>query len=277
MLQGPSGSRLHSAPFSGDAPDDDNSPLLAPERFARPALPPLPTFAEMQPVFEAEIRSSGAAGLYARPCAVWICALRAAPSRTSWWKTVFRRLSASISAYNHVELLLVPRDPERQTSYAWTVDFPDPAKPHSGRVRMLAVNTRVAYSSAYWSCFRLGNLTAAEILGIQFFLGRQAGKLMNGRGLYANFMPLTRWFAGQSLPEEDSWFCSQLIAATLQWIRPAQFYYVNPRRTTPERLVAILIYEHCAVYHGGGSEAFRPLYDGTSDGVCVTEQLASAI
>ena len=57
---------------------------------------------------------------------------------------------------------------------------------------------------------------------------------MDKWGMYLNFAPiLPDLFAGASQPEEDKYFCSQLVAAALKWIRPVQFAAVEPRRCTP--------------------------------------------
>lgn len=188
----------------------------------------------------------------------WICLCKARTSRGSVWRSLSRKWTADIGGgYSHIELALISTDTKGS---AWTVDFHDPAKQNSGKVRLYELNRGTSYPAEYWDVFQIGSLTPAELIGLNAYCYRQRGKPMNGRGLYAN-LPLFRAFIGQPKVEESSYFCSQLIVSALKYIRPESFAAINPRRCTPAQLRDILEANRDLFRTG---DTFRPVVNSDS-------------
>lgn len=150
--------------------------------------------------------------------------------------------------YKHVELAFRVRDTRpgcRDHVIAWTVDMPGPRHPDSGKVRNIDRDpaSMRTYNPERWQCFRMATLTNIETLGMFAYCVRQDGKPMNSTGLYCNFLPLIGCCTGPSRREESSYFCSQLVASALKWVRPHQYAWLEPRRCTPLGLYNILIRE----------------------------------
>lgn len=156
--------------------------------------------------------------------------------------------------YKHVELVFQMMNNGTREVHAWTVDLPNPARAGTGFVRLVEREPTTCYRPEIWRCFRLADLTQLEHFGLMAYCLRQLGKPINSRGLYWNFLPLLRVFTGYSLAEEDSYFCSQLVASALKWIRPQRYYFVEPRQCTPVVLLQMLaangeLYESVAFKH----------------------------
>jgi len=154
--------------------------------------------------------------------------------RSSWLDRVgAERFSGNIV---HIELVFINR--LSSVRIAYTVDKAGPRDPASGFVRMVAPDPRETYPAPLWTIHRLGSLRPAEIYGMLAFCQRQVGKPFN-YGMYWNFVPLIGGIvAGEPLVEEPHYFCSQLVASALRWVRP--WMQLNPRRCTPALLHALL-------------------------------------
>lgn len=223
-------------------------------------------FEQMRPYFEADYAKRAQRNHNLPPSSVeepllqsaWICLCKARASRTSVWRSIFRKWVSDIGGgYSHIELALIATD---GSGNAWTVDFHDPTKENSGVVRLYPLDRQRSYPSEYWDVVQISTLTPAELIGINAYCYRQAGKPMNSRGLYSN-MPLLRAFIGEAKVEEDRYFCSQLIVAALKWIRPETFANINPRKCTPAQLRDILQSNNDLFPSG---DIFRPIAHNSS-------------
>lgn len=207
-------------------------------RSLRPQLPPLPVFrGDVVNAYEQSWLESYNAGAYCRD--VWVCLCKAKTSRTSWWRSFVRERTRAIAGeYVHVELLFRTS----RGSFAWTVDLPDETKPGSGYVRLTTIDELNAYPTEFWDTRQIATATGGERVALFDYCRRQEGKPMNDWGLYQNFLPILSWdcFVGTPRLEEDRYFCSQLVASALRWIRPDHFAHVNTRKCTPNELYAIL-------------------------------------
>lgn len=173
---------------------------------------------------------------------VWICLRRATRPGGSWWRQFMRNRTAEVAgAYVHVELMFKLHN---GAQIAFTVDMPEKTKERSGVVRWY--ERAEEYDDARWHLEMIGTLTPLEQIGLWYYCVRQMGKPMNEWGLWANWLPVLSWdiFIGEPQPEEDAYFCSQLVASALRWIRPVQFRAVNPRRCVPVELYHVLRAHH---------------------------------
>jgi len=187
---------------------------------------------------------------------VYVQMMRSVESRSSAMMSLERKIIAThCDGYVHIELAFV--DSQNHVA-AWTVNRYDPAKDAkelgrdprpgervTGYVHQVYPDVRRSYDPRWWESYNLGTLHPDERYGLYAFCQRQEGKPMDKWGMYLNFMPLVgEWFIGASQTEEEKYFCSQLVASALKWIRPRQFSHIDPRRCTP----AIL---HQTMVHNG--------------------------
>jgi hypothetical protein len=147
--------------------------------------------------------------------------------------------------YKHVELAFLAESlaPSVDSQFfSFTVDLHSPHTPGSGYVRHAhrERGRSGTFNSDRWRGFHLNRFSELEVLALYVYCARQVGKPINTTGLYWNFLPGLRNFAGTSLPEEQSYFCSQLVASALCWAQPHEFGFLDPRRTTPLSLYGAL-------------------------------------
>lgn len=149
--------------------------------------------------------------------------------------------------YKHVELVFtipIVSDGKvaKEEVAAFTVDLPSARVAGSGAVRCLDrdPNGQRTYPPDKWHCFKLHKLEPLQVYGLFYYCMRQTGKPMNSTGLYWNFLPLLRSFSGAPRREEDSYFCSQLVASALAWVLPAVYGGLDPRTCTPLALFQLL-------------------------------------
>ena len=184
--------------------------------------------------------------------AVWVVCKHASPSwaaRSSW----LDRMAAQQYCGNIVHIELVFCNTSTQVRIAYTVDKADAKYPGSGFVRMVTPDPSHTYPAPAWTCHRLASLTPAEIYGLMAFCQRQVGKPFN-YNMYWHFAPLIgALVAGEPCVEEPHYFCSQLIASALRWIRPRTHAALNPRRCTPAMLHELLSHDS-----DGRTVMFRP-------------------
>lgn len=179
---------------------------------------------------------------------VYVMMMRATESRRSVWNSWERWAIANhCDGYVHIELAFV--DSNGHVA-AWTVNRHDASKDErelgrpprpgervSGYVHEVYHDMSQSYDSRWWEDYHLSSLTPGERYALYVFCKRQEGKPMDKWGMYINFMPvLADLWVSKSRPEEDSYFCSQLVASALKWIRPREFADVEPRRCTPAAL-----------------------------------------
>jgi len=132
----------------------------------------------------------------------------------------------------HVELAFNLSEAGTQRLVAWTVDLYNSRVVGSGTVRTLLRDR--PYKPGLWEVHSLaGHFSDTEIAGLFAYCLRQQGKPINSAGLKLNFLPVLRWFSGTPLVEETTYFCSQLVASALRWVRPTLFATLDPRRATP--------------------------------------------
>lgn len=193
------------------------------------------TFAERARDFAAQASVAGEGGVDE----VWVVCRHVTPSwaaRSIW----IDRYAAERVCGGIVHIEAVFRNRATSEMIAYTVDKPNPREPGSGFVRLVAPDARRTYPAPTWTCHKLSSLSPAERYGMLAFMQRQVDKPFN-YGMYWNFLPvLGPLFAGESEVEETHYFCSQLIASALRWIRPTQYATIEPRRCTPAILHAIL-------------------------------------
>lgn len=206
---------------------ETQSLLLTPERDE------LGRFADRVGDFAAQAAADGAIG------EVWVACRHASPTwaaRASW----VDRYAAQRVCGGIVHIEVVFRNPDTSAMLAYTVDKPDPRRPETGYVRAIEADARRTYPTPAWTVHKLSSLTPAERYGMLAYMQRQVGKPFN-YGMYWNFMPVVGpLFAGESEVEETHYFCSQLVASALCWIRPAHYAQLEPRRCTPALLHAML-------------------------------------
>jgi len=212
-------------------PADETASLLP----SSDAGDPIGTFAHRLADFQQAADDAAAAGTQIDD--VWVACRHATDGwkrRSSWLdRTAAERFCDGIV---HIELVFVNR--LSQVRIAYTVDKPDPRDTASGFVRMVAPDPRQTYPTPLWTVHRVSSLRPAEIYGMLAFCQRQVGKPFN-YGMYWNFVPLVGpLIAGEPLIEEPHYFCSQLVAAALRWVRP--WMALNPRRCTPALLHRLL-------------------------------------
>lgn len=137
--------------------------------------------------------------------------------------------------YCHAEMAFALTTPVGRKLVAYMVDLPSPRHPTAGVVRPIQRNTELSYNVTQWDVISLSlaKFTPLELAGLFVYCKRQEDKPMNRAGLQLNFLPVLRWFAGEPLREESSYFCSQLVASALRWVRPPTFVALDPRRATP--------------------------------------------
>lgn len=222
--------------------DEETSSLLAPSADA------IGTFAELETAFAQLAESAGASAIDE----VWIVCKHATPS----WNqraNALDRLACQRVCGGIVHIEAVFRNRATSAMIAYTVDKHDPERPFSGFVRAVAPDPRETYPSPPWSCHLISTLTPAERYGMLAYMQRQVDKPFN-MGMYWNFLPVVgALLAGESQPEESRYFCSQLVASALRWIRPRKYADLEPRRCTPAMLVALLADEQSTVV-----SLFRP-------------------
>lgn len=215
--------------------DDAEERLIANERTA------LPTFEESK---------SSLYALYHRHVAnerpyfkhAFIVLHKIRPNTRSLKRAIQSSLMHSIAGiYDHAEIAVMMERTHGSPddTWAWTVDFADPRKPGSGKVRSYVGSRASMYPTERWEYYSISSLSPQEIYGLVAYLNNQIGKEMDGRGLYMN-MPVLRWFIGEPNVEEEKYFCSQLMCSALRWIRPEQYAHINPRRCTPMGLYTML-------------------------------------
>jgi hypothetical protein len=252
--------------------EDDAALLVSPvrdlEAAREPARPPT-TAAEPLVPFEARRESLTNYYLGQRRIGaptiedVWVMLFHSPPSQSSTLTTLERwALAKYCGGVSHIELAF--RD-SNGSLMAFTVDRVDLAKdPASGFVRRAWRDPANAYpaispsdgTTRIWSHRHISSLTPAERLGLMEFCYRQVGKPMDSTGMYLNFMPMVgSWFVGASRAEEDKYYCSQLVACALRWIRPQRFASVDPRRCTPGELIRVLDTNHDMFL----TSSFRPV------------------
>lgn len=198
---------------------------------------------------------------------VYVMMMRAVESRSSAWNSWERwAIATHCDGYVHIELAFV--DSNGQVA-AWTVNRHDPTKDErelgrpprpgervSGYVHQVHHDMSRSYDRRWWEDYHLSSLSPGERYALYAFCQRQEGKPMDKWGMYINFAPvLADWWMGTSRMEEDKYFCSQLVASALKWIRPRQFAGVEPRRCTPAALHRIM--EHNGDFFLTGS--IRPV------------------
>lgn len=216
-------------------PDSEAASLLHAE-----PVPPLGRFADQAHVFAAQAAYSEAAGTGIDQ--VWVACKYVTPSweaRTGW----LERWGCKHYCGNVIHIEMVFRNSATSTMVAYTIDKPDPKRPECGRVRAILPDPRETYPAPMWTRHLLPSLTPAERYGLMAFMERQTDKPFNA-GMYTNFLPVVGpLFAGESAVEEDRYFCSQLVACALRWIRPEQYADIEPRRCSPPQLQAMLLTE----------------------------------
>lgn len=227
---------------------DDESPLL---QTAGP-LPPILPFAEVQDNFVQLYNSQVASG-HPVITDVYVQMMQAVESRSSGLRSWERwAIGEYCDGYVHIELAFVDSN---GGAAAWTVNRYDPSKDEkelgrkprpgervTGYVHRVHPDLSVSYDPRWWESYNLSSLFPEERYGLYSFCERQQGKPMDKWGMYMNFVPIVRDLCiGASRVEEDKYFCSQLVAAALKWIRPRQFVSVEPRRCTPAVLHQLMM------------------------------------
>lgn len=236
----------HETLYDEDDEDDEENmtstlPYIGEANFANPSycravacaltVPyTIPKFKTMQPYIDEALR-----GKYVNPIkSVYICACEAPSSRTSRVRNAIRWLVSWVSEVHHVEFVFRRDGEEKESILACTVDFENP-------VHFADLNpSGTEYNTNFWDVYAV-RLTPAQKLGVYYFCCWQVDKPMNGSGIYLNFAS-GGLFAGSSPKDynEESWFCSQLIAAALKWVGVKEMRSVEPRTTTPGHLKAMM-------------------------------------
>ena len=218
-------------------PASDNDRLLGPA--VESSSPPLTAYDDtMVAAFQNTHATAVATG---QPTirAVWVAMRGATPTeRTGLGRIERWAIEQRCGGVLHIEMAFQMSD---GTALAFTVDRHDPTKEGSGAVRAYAINRETAYPPDRYTTWQLTSFDAHERYALCNFLYRQIGKQFN-YSMYTSFLPwIGDWITADMLEwEAPSYFCSQLMAAALRWVRPAQFGGVNPAKCTPGRLVAIL-------------------------------------
>ncbi len=217
---------------------EDEQPLVD---FDHPELvlrPPIAPFADLLPIIRQQVQEQKRAG---NPtiASIWICMSLSQRSRVSAMRTFKRWLTRKIAGpFDHIEILVVLSNGHCRP---YTVDQydPHPRKRGSGFVRRPVIDPTEAYSPSRWVTCQLASFDEYESAGISYFLERQLGKPMNSTAMYWNF--ILPFCIGMPLEyEQDSYFCSHLVAAALKWVRPDQFEDLNPLKCTPHKLYKLL-------------------------------------
>ena len=213
-------------------PEAETASLLRAE-----PVPPLGRFADQEAWFATRAAQAEADGTGVDQ--VWVACKYATPTwmaRTGW----LERWGCKHYCNNIIHIEMVFRNSPTSTMVAYTIDKPDPTRPECGRVRAILPDPRETYPAPNWSRHLLSSLTPAERYGLMAFMERQIDKPFNAN-MYTNFLPvLGPLFAGESVVEEERYFCSHLVACALRWIRPAQYADIEPRRCSPAQLQAVL-------------------------------------
>lgn len=234
---------LSSAVRAADSAQEHESLLVLPTTVHGTATPLVPFSSRVESLdaMYAAQRAQGALTIES----VWIMLFYSPPSRTSQLTTWERwAIAKHCGGITHIEFAFCDSEGRMM---AFTVDRVDKKVTGSGRVRVIYRDPAVAYplygddGDILWTHRHVSSLSAAERIGLMEFCYRQVGKPMDNWGMFMNFLPmLGTMFVGESRDEEDTYYCSQLVACALRWIRPRQFATVDTRRCTPIQLVRLL-------------------------------------
>lgn len=212
----------------------DSAPLLdAVERGE--AGPPLAPFEALRPQFE-ELCAA-----YKGKLVVRVVMKHNTPQDLALLASYERwAISSRCRGIVHIELLF--ENSVTGERIAFTVDRHDPKRPGSGRVRTLCPDPRRSYNPARWSTFMIATLSGAECHGLLAFCGRQVGKPFNFN-MYYTFLPWVGplFVSGEQRTEYPTYYCSELVAAALKWVRPRGYAHIDARRCTPAILYDTLV------------------------------------
>lgn len=154
------------------------------------------------------------------------------------WRAILKRVIAVRSGgeRNHVELVFQFAD---YRALACTVLQEE-------GVRFKERSAECRYIHPYWEVFEIDATPEQRLLLYEFCVA-QNGKRFNSAGLYCNFAPccLPLCCGTADPPAElyiyqQTWFCSQLCTAALQYADRARFGGVSPARTHVEGLYRLL-------------------------------------
>ena len=216
-------------------------PYTGPSEFANPSycravalalqMPyKVPKFKLLEPYIKEVLKEGAVYKIYS----VYLCTCEAPSSRTSIIRSAFRWIVSIVSDVHHVEFVFKQEGQEKEKIVACTVDFGNP-------VHFAELDPKGReYNTNFWDVYAI-KLTDAQKFGIYLFCCWQENKPMNDTGLYLNFAS-GGLFAGTTPKtfQEESWFCSQLIAAALKWAGVNEMQNVEPRTTTPGQLKQLL-------------------------------------
>jgi hypothetical protein len=88
-------------------------------------------------------------------------------------------------------------------------------------------------------------LDETELATMFNFFNAQHKKPYNYRGLICNFIPVVKWFFGTRERAGHSWFCSEIIMAALQNVRPKDFNMYLSSQTSIRDLHNIMSRHKC--------------------------------